>query len=71
MDDSCDILDGYKATLCCNKGSGVNTLVNGEYNALVIRISTATSGIQNNQVPTNTTVFREARCGSPASHMHF
>lgn len=37
-----DILDTYKATLCCGKGSGINALVNGEYNALVIRISTAT-----------------------------
>lgn len=69
--DSCDILDTYKATLCCGRGSRVNALVKRQYNSLVIRISTATSETQNNQVPTNTIIFREARHSSSASHMHF
>lgn len=37
-----DIFDTYKAILRCGKGSGVNVLVNREYNAIAIRISTAT-----------------------------
>lgn len=55
INDSCDILNAYKAS---GRGSGVNILINREFNALVIRISTATSGTQNNQVSTNTTIFR-------------
>lgn len=69
---SWDILSTYKATLRNNKGHGVNALVNCEHNTLVIRISTATSGLQckhartqNNQALENI-IFRKASCHSPA-----